>query len=97
MTEVKRNRFVRARERTPSIPTDPARTPVELPSDFLEAASERLGLAALLYAATYFIAYSIGRLSHDFGEWFPLSHLIVDVSAAISIALAIEVAAGTGH
>ena len=91
MPKVRKKRFVRARERTPSIPTDPARTPVELPSDFLEAASERLGLAALLYAATYFIAFGIGRLSHDFGEWFPLSHLMVDVSAAISIALAIGV------
>jgi eukaryotic-like serine/threonine-protein kinase len=89
--EMKETKFIRAADDKPSTTAGSAPVSVALPPDFLEAASHRLGLAALLYAVTYLIAYGTGRLTHNFEEWFPGSHLLVDVSAAFSIGLALGV------
>jgi serine/threonine-protein kinase len=39
-----------------------------LPTDFVEGAARRLGIAALLYAGAYFLAYGSGRLAGDWAE-----------------------------
>ena len=82
--------FVQAKAGT-SYPTDSVVSTAGLTSDFLEAASQRLGAAALLYAAAYFVAYGTGRLAHQLEESFHRSHLLVDVLAVISIAVSIVV------
>jgi serine/threonine-protein kinase len=39
-----------------------------LPRDLLERSSRRLGLAALIYAIVYVLAYGLGRLTQDFSQ-----------------------------
>ena len=80
--------FVQGKETTPSLTRS---TQVGLPPDLLEAASQRLSLAALLYAIAYSIGYSIGRFTSS-----PVTELIEhspvgDVSAVASIVLSLGV------
>ncbi len=65
-----------------------------LPSDLLQKASRRLGIAALLYAGCYFIAYTAGWLAGDpshsliplvFGV--PITHLVAGTSILISLGM----------
>ena len=80
--------FVQGRETTPSLTRS---TQVGLPPDLLEAASQRLSLAALLYAIAYSVSYLIGRFTTS-----PLYELfehsaVGDVSALVSISLSLAV------
>jgi serine/threonine-protein kinase len=81
--------FVQGKETTPSLTRS---TQVGLPPDLLEAASQRLSLAALLYAIAYSIAFGIGRFTTS-----PLylqvdTHsAVADVCAAVSIGLSLLV------
>ncbi len=81
--------FVQGKETTPSLTRS---TQVGLPPDLLEAASQRLSLAALLYAIAYSIGFGIGRFTTS-----PLyvevdTHSgVADVCAVASIALSLLV------
>ena len=80
--------FVQGKETTPSLTRS---TQVGLPPDLLEAASQRLSLAALLYAIAYSVSYLIGRFTTS-----PLYELfehsaVGDVSALVSISLSLAV------
>ena len=81
--------FVQGKETTPSLTRS---SPVGLPSDLLEAASQRLSLAALLYAIAYSIAFSIGRFT-AFPGFAGLEHhgTVGDVAAVASISLSLLV------
>jgi len=80
--------FVQGKETTPSLTRS---TPVGLPPDLLEAASQRLSLAALLYAIAYSISFSIGRFTTSpLFEQFEHS-VAGDVSAVASISLSLAV------
>jgi len=80
--------FVQGKETTPSLTRS---APVGLPPDLLEAASQRLSLAALLYAIAYSVAFSIGRFTTSPLE-LPLKHSTVgDISALVSISLSLAV------
>ncbi len=80
--------FVQGKETTPSLTRS---TQVGLPPDLLEAASQRLSMAALLYAIAYSVSYLIGRFTTS-----PLYELfehsaVGDVSALVSISLSLAV------
>ena len=80
--------FVQGKETTPSLTRS---TPVGLPPDLLEAASQRLSLAALLYAIAYSVAYSIGRFTSSPLYESPEHGAVGDVSALVSISLSLAV------
>ena len=80
--------FVQGKETTPSLTRS---TPVGLPPDLLEAASQRLSLAALLYAITYSVAFSIGRFTSSPLYESPEHSAVGDVSALVSISLSLAV------
>ena len=80
--------FVQGKETTPSLTRS---TQMGLPPDLLEAASQRLSLAALLYAIAYSVAFSIGRFTTSpLEETFEHS-TVGDVSALVSISLSLAV------
>jgi len=80
--------FVQGKETTPSLTRS---TQVGLPPDLLEAASQRLSLAALLYAIAYSVSYLIGRFTTSpLYELFEHS-VVGDVSALVSISLSLAV------
>ncbi len=80
--------FVQGKETTPSLTRS---TPVGLPPDLLEAASQRLSLAALLYAIAYSVSFGIGRFTTTpLFEQFEQSS-VGDVSALVSISLSLAV------
>ncbi len=80
--------FVQGKETTPSLTRS---TQVGLPPDLLEAASQRLSLAALLYAIAYSISFLIGRFTTSpLFEQFEHS-TAGDVSAVASISLSLAV------
>jgi len=80
--------FVQGKETTPSLTRS---TQVGLPPDLLEAASQRLSLAALLYAIAYSVSFGIGRFATSpLFEQFEHS-AAGDVSAVASISLSLAV------
>ena len=87
------DRLLRRRD-SRTAPSRPSATAsVGLPTDFVEGAARRLGIAALLYAGTYFLAYGSGRLTGDWLDaWgssaFPQTP---DIWSAAFIGLAIGV------
>jgi serine/threonine-protein kinase len=64
-----------------------------LPTDFVEGAAGRLGIAALIYAGTYLLAYGSGRLTGDWIEVWGSSAFpqIPDIASGAFIGLAIGV------
>jgi serine/threonine-protein kinase len=64
-----------------------------LPPDVVRLAGRRLGIAALLYAGTYLLAYGSGRLTAADNEWWVIAAervpLTPDVWAGLFIALAV--------
>ena len=80
--------FVQGKETTPSLTRS---TQVGLPPDLLEAASQRLSLAALLYAIAYSVSFLIGRFTTSPQyESFEYS-AVGDVSALVSISLSLAI------
>ncbi len=81
--------YVQGKETTPSLTRS---SQVGLPPDLLEAASQRLSLAALLYAIAYSTSFLIGRFTTS-----PLfagmdeHSAVADVCAVVSIALSLAV------
>ena len=83
--------FVQAREETSSYLRTSSSTTAALPADLLEAASKRLSMAALLYAITYSISYTIGRF-FSVSVWGGAeSPMVGDVTAVVSIGLSLVV------
>ncbi|MEE8462384.1 MAG: serine/threonine-protein kinase, partial [Acidobacteriota bacterium] len=80
--------FVQGRETTPSLTRS---APVGLPPDLLEAASQRLSLAALLYAFAYSVSFLIGRFTTS-PQYESFEHSSVgDVAALVSVSLSLAV------
>jgi len=82
--------FLCKREATPE-PTDRVSGgPAGLPADLVEKASRRLGLAALIYAAVYLLAYGSARLTQDFSQqWGYTGIYPADVAASAFILLSV--------
>lgn len=75
--------FVQGKETTPSLTRS---TPVGLPPDLLEAASQRLSLAALLYAIAYSVSFSIGRFTSS-----PLFAAVEEHSAVAAVSALVSI------
>ena len=90
--------FVQGKESTTS-PSLTRSTPVGLPPDLLEAASQRLSLAALLYAIAYSVSFSIGRFTTSplFEQFEQSSVGDVAALAAVSLSLAVFWLARSGR
>jgi len=82
--------FLCKREATPE-PTDRVSGgSAGLPTDLLEKSSRRLGLAALIYAAVYLLAYGSARLTQDFSQQWGYSGIYpADVTASAFILLSV--------
>ncbi|NIM50687.1 MAG: protein kinase [Gemmatimonadales bacterium] len=82
--------LVRRRDTAPS-GIVAARLSAGLPQDLVDKAGQRLGLAALVYAAAYFLAYGTGRLTQDFAEHWGAESVLYpsDFTAAGFIALSL--------
>ncbi len=67
-----------------------------LPTDLVEAAAQRLGLAALMYAGAYLVAYSMVHLAFDLSHnpYHRLSAIICAVAVVVSLAVYLTVRLG---
>ncbi|KPJ91026.1 MAG: hypothetical protein AMS18_09485, partial [Gemmatimonas sp. SG8_17] len=78
------------RDSTPRQKSSPDPTSGRLPVDLEQRSSRRLGIAALIYAIVYLLAYGLARLTQDFAqEWGYTGIYPSDVTAALFIALSL--------
>jgi len=81
--------FVRSGPSTPSDGVRATPLPAGLPADLLEAASRRLGFAALIYASAYAIAFGTSRLMlgelADEIPFFRIGDLVATTSILLSL------------
>jgi hypothetical protein len=82
--------LLKKRDSTPPQQSEPDSLSGRLPTDLERRSSRRLGIAALIYAIAYLLAYGLARLTQDFAhEWGYTGIYPPDVAAASFIGLSL--------